>query len=1071
MEATTALALICNIIDLIKTSKNAYNTYQRFRAGQDVTNGLSTAVQDVIVANDRLQRSLKRQPGLGDPLDINLETYTQKLQWTSQTLADKLKPFDSRCPGQKKGRLNSFLRSAKFLRQDRSLREVFDQLLIQEQHLNHRLLGRISERFSSFGLKLDLHMETLDQLRELQIKHHDEQQDLRNKQYDQILEALRSCETELQAMKLESQRKEQDSSLRALQQRVLASLHFPAIDHRRESVSEAHQQTFRWVFDESGQQRKWDSLVDWLKDHERHDTFWISGKPGSGKSTLMSYIRTHSRFMELLEKCAGPSKKFVVLDFYFWLAGPSSLQRSIVGLLRTLLYRLLDFDPALAGAAFDFHFKEPEWTVAGLLLKIKTIIECAAEDHIFLVMIDGLDECTDSAFDLRFSLEKLVKMPQVRLLASSRPDRALEVFFDGSKMLRLQDLTAGDILGYCQYKLQYYSRHSDSIARFAAECSDGVFLWVDVIVNTVISGFEDGEDQDDLYRRIKQVPTQLDELYNSLLSKMGAQNSSRASKYFKLMLAKHHAIDIDQARTPEVTTLELATVEIMDRDENNDPVLSGRIADEVQSVRRFIATKCVHLADITPAGGEVESVSFFHRSAYEHFLHLYRREEVTGRRFQLQDEIQKLAFANYTLLRQLKDTMPSVKALQPSLEKFAADWTIVVPAWMWYLRFLDCGRRHAIEQLVRELNSPDSLLDSSFVRYDTAVITHQLGLTITLGLSRFLIRPLVEIDAIKNNHLLTLFLLQQNRSPSHCVCAPNCGSHCTQRPLCEELDEVLQGGVDMYADPSGAMQEFCLFSDLDSIPFGWRSPVFGRQYSIPLAFQEHFWPCNSLEDAVCNKHTNGDRGIGLMTRAEINAHKAQVIAEILRVLAQHGLDLTKKVYEIHCDIPDDVGVFLCIRCTFASHAHALALRDPRAKVFVDEILRVDQSRHFSAHLTQSKKHSEWYGAKDCRIQLKMLDVDHLVGSDFIWQWLSFVVAGEEIEEEGPLTRPFVKTGYKIAEAFRAGYLSAHEYICHNRPHTWRKSDEEDGYVEDDREVATFVHDGKRWLTIRWKDKS
>ena len=71
---------------------------------------------------------------------------------------------------------------------------------------------------------------------------------------------------------------------------LLQGLDFEKRSVRHESIPEAHQKTFRWIFDSSSPVK--DSpgkrFVDWLKGD--HNLFWISGRPGSGKSTLLKYI-------------------------------------------------------------------------------------------------------------------------------------------------------------------------------------------------------------------------------------------------------------------------------------------------------------------------------------------------------------------------------------------------------------------------------------------------------------------------------------------------------------------------------------------------------------------------------------------------------------------------------------------------------------------------------------------------------------------------------------------------------------------------------------------------------------
>ena len=120
---------------------------------------------------------------------------------------------------------------------------------------------------------------------------------------------------------------------------VLSSLDFAQRVRRYEDIHEAHRQTFQWIFggqrtSDTAQERR---FIDWL---ERNDgVFWVSGRPGSGKSTLMKFIYNHSITQSTLSRWASP-KKVVIANHFFWGAG-LPIQRSQEGLLRSLLYSLL----------------------------------------------------------------------------------------------------------------------------------------------------------------------------------------------------------------------------------------------------------------------------------------------------------------------------------------------------------------------------------------------------------------------------------------------------------------------------------------------------------------------------------------------------------------------------------------------------------------------------------------------------------------------------------------------------------------------------------------------------------
>ncbi|KAJ3503407.1 hypothetical protein NM208_g16522 [Fusarium decemcellulare] len=76
---------------------------------------------------------------------------------------------------------------------------------------------------------------------------------------------------------------------------IVSSLNYNSRPVRFDSIPQAHKDTFQWAFDSR--------LADWFVSG--NGTFWISGKPGSGKSTFMKFIAQHPRTRELLESWTG----------------------------------------------------------------------------------------------------------------------------------------------------------------------------------------------------------------------------------------------------------------------------------------------------------------------------------------------------------------------------------------------------------------------------------------------------------------------------------------------------------------------------------------------------------------------------------------------------------------------------------------------------------------------------------------------------------------------------------------------------------------------------------------------
>ena len=127
--------------------------------------------------------------------------------------------------------------------------------------------------------------------------------------------------------------------LSASDQVLLSSLRFEYIAKRQATVEPAHEQTFEWVLDPSSP----GEFHNWVRS--QNGIYWIMGKAGSGKSTLMKFLLNHTETAESLKSWAGP-KELVTASFFFWNAGPS-IQKSQEGLFRSLLYEILSQCPDL----------------------------------------------------------------------------------------------------------------------------------------------------------------------------------------------------------------------------------------------------------------------------------------------------------------------------------------------------------------------------------------------------------------------------------------------------------------------------------------------------------------------------------------------------------------------------------------------------------------------------------------------------------------------------------------------------------------------------------------------------
>lgn len=338
----------------------------------------------------------------------------------------------------------------------------------------------------------------------------------------------------------------------------LQSLYFPEINARQEEIAEAYKSTFQWIFDNASHRGyRWDNFVQWLESG--HGVYWISGKAGSGKSTLMNYICKDTRTMSSLEVWSG-MRGVLTPSFFFWNPG-SAMQKSCTGLLRSLVYQILEAFPHLIPMLAESGKTEASsgqivsanyglktisaWTEGRLHMTLRRI-NCELTSSCICYFVDGLDEFTGSYSALTELIGDLIQNLNVKVCVSSRPYRAFETAFGGFPKLRLQDLTEQDIRTYATDRLSSLSRTKllvagnpswipktvDAVLRKA----EGVFLWVKLAVDDQIEGANDEDSPEQLAERLELLPSEMEDLYVHMLNKISKSHRKEAVRYLQSML-------------------------------------------------------------------------------------------------------------------------------------------------------------------------------------------------------------------------------------------------------------------------------------------------------------------------------------------------------------------------------------------------------------------------------------------------------------------------------------------------------------------------------------------------------
>lgn len=184
------------------------------------------------------------------------------------------------------------------------------------------------------------------------------------------------------------------------------------------------------------------------------------------------------------------------------------------------------------------------WSWLELTSALKAFI--SIQQFNFLFFIDGLDEFDGNSQDLITLILDLQKNSprSFKACVASRPWLVFEESFRVMPWLRMEDLTRPDIRLYIEDNMQQSARWNDlqkfmpnEASKMIEEITDkavGVFLWVTLVVASLISGLRDGDNVEDLWQRINELPSALEELFQKILGDLNPRYFAQGCEMFQL---------------------------------------------------------------------------------------------------------------------------------------------------------------------------------------------------------------------------------------------------------------------------------------------------------------------------------------------------------------------------------------------------------------------------------------------------------------------------------------------------------------------------------------------------------
>ncbi|KAL8752288.1 MAG: hypothetical protein Q9184_005780 [Pyrenodesmia sp. 2 TL-2023] len=625
MDPLSVLGLVANIVQLIDAAGNAFTVCHQIHAsGRSIDDTrMAFTSEQLREAYGDLSKSLKHGYNTAVPVGsgANLISLATQCCQTAKTLQVELDALQ-KAPGS--GLHGTIEKAWLKKRKAKTIEKLKLALDEYEKTMDSKILIIVRQLLGALGEKQEGQSKQL-----LQISH-----DLKDCQLGfaaQLTSEIDSCIIANEAQHvvtrehvtttmrdLNLSHTEQFSEQRRQQHdqqqydRFFNSLWFREMHTRMNDVEESHPHTFHWMFEEN-LSRPWDSFPSWLQGDGR--LYWINGKAGSGKSTLMKFLINDPRTRDLLAEWSS-GKSPLIVAFYFWLSG-SEMQRSFKGFLCSIVYQLVDEERQLVtkllrGNTGLLSKEHPgDWSKQELQRLLAQIIGLL--DRPLCIFLDGLDE-----FDQEDDLDQLLNLVEdssvsgmIKFCISSRPEHYIVKRMSKYRQLRLQDLTARDMALCIRTKLEATraqcrpasidDAYLEWIISIIAAKADGVFLWVYYALSSLIRGMRNEDDFGVLLGRIEALPNGMHQLYLQMWNRLNEDQQhyqEEAATYFSYVAACFAS-----SRSPPLSLFEMLVAldpqlqrSILDELKPQDPI---SLARECELLQARIITRSAGLLELS----------------------------------------------------------------------------------------------------------------------------------------------------------------------------------------------------------------------------------------------------------------------------------------------------------------------------------------------------------------------------------------------------------------------------------------------------------------------------------------
>ncbi|KAL8974759.1 MAG: hypothetical protein Q9197_000995 [Variospora fuerteventurae] len=327
------------------------------------------------------------------------------------------------------------------------------------------------------------------------------------------------------------------------------------------AVQTAYRATFDWLFNPNVV-----SFSDWLGNDIKHSQplYWIQGKPGSGKSTLMKFAMMDPRTTALLGNDSEPP--WTIAAFFFHDRG-STVQKSLVGMLREIIESILKQLPDLMPHAIALYkdlsrsqrTRLPDWNLEALTALMKAITGQRETRIKLLLFIDALDEHEGDHDLLVHMLNEWTSNADayyvtLKACLASRSWPVFADYFGHGPNFAIDHFTKDDIRLYTESRLKASlvepSQPLDlqSVTDLTEQITtkaQGVFIWVRLVTDQLAKNIRDGTPYQTLRAKVAGMPEELQELYDHTIRRISGEYVPESHVLFQLVLCSIEPLPLD----------------------------------------------------------------------------------------------------------------------------------------------------------------------------------------------------------------------------------------------------------------------------------------------------------------------------------------------------------------------------------------------------------------------------------------------------------------------------------------------------------------------------------------------